>query len=351
MVEGRAGAAVSVMSQPASRSRRTRRDRLMVIAAGLGPYARPYRRQLVQALVASLLVVAAQLAFPWPLKGMVELTLVESERSQWLSGFLPDAGRPVTWLAAAFVVLGLGFGLAEHWQRLAVSRFVVPTINDARVGIFTDLVLSSSPNEPRRDAGDVLTRVVVDTSRLRVGLKGVLVHLLQHGLFLVGVCAVLMLLDVLLGLAYLVGLLMALAIAVVGADRTATMARRRRGRESRIAGQVLLATTETGPELAEKDPDRERSDAVVTEIKGVTAWAVQGVLAVTACLVLLLAVRFAGTGRLGTGDVTVVASYLLMLHYPMMRMGRQITRLGPQITSAERLARLAETSHHRVGQP
>jgi hypothetical protein len=31
-----------------------------------------------------------------------------------------------------------------------------------------------------------------------------------------------------------------------------------------------------------------------------------------------------------------------MLHYPMMRLGRQVTRLGPQLTSAERLAGLAE---------
>jgi hypothetical protein len=58
--------------------------------------------------------------------------------------------------------------------------------------------------------------------------------------------------------------------------------------------------------------------------------------------VLLLAVHFAESGQLQAGDVALVSAYLLMLNYPTTRVGRQITRLGPQITSAERLARLAE---------
>lgn len=103
-----------------------------------------------------------------------------------------------------------------------------------------------------------------------------------------------------------------------------------------------------GVDAVDKDPDRERSVAVITQVKGLTAVAVQGVLALTACAVLILAVRFAEADQLNTSDVALVSSYLLMLHYPTMRMGRQITRLGPQITSAERLARLADPSHRRA---
>ena len=84
--------------------------------------------------------------------------------------------------------------------------------------------------------------------------------------------------------------------------------------------------------------------AIITQVKGRTAWVVQGVLGLTACLVLTLAVHFAEAGRLDIADLALVSSYLLMLHYPTMRLGRQITRLGPQLTSAERLARLAEPS-------
>lgn len=342
---------MSVTVRPALIARRTRRDRLSAIVTGLGPYARPHRRQLVKALVASLLVVAAQLALPWPLKGLVELTLVEGQRSGWLSDFVPSVGRPVLWLTGALVVLGVVFGLAEHWQRLAVARFVVPSVNDARVGIFAQLLQTASAVDPHRDPGDVLTRVVGDTARLRIGMKGVLVHLLQHGLFIVGVSAVLIALDTRLGAVYLLGLSLALAIAAWGTAKTAAMARARRARESRAVDQTLRAQTEPGTELVDKDPDRERGVAVITQVKGLTAFAVQGVLALTACSVLLLAVRYAEAGRLNTGDVALVSSYLLMLHYPTMRTGRQITRLGPQITSAERLARLAEPSRRGVDQP
>jgi hypothetical protein len=45
-----------------------------------------------------------------------------------------------------------------------------------------------------------------------------------------------------------------------------------------------------------------------------------------------------------------VASYMLMLHYPMMRIGRQVTRLGPQLTSAERLTRLVHVPQPRAEQ-
>ena len=126
--------------------------------------------------------------------------------------------------------------LSEYWQRLAVSRFVVPTIDDARVGIFTRLISSSSPQDLARDPGDVLTRVVGDSARLRVGLRGLLTHLLQHGLFIVGVFVVLTVLDLRLGMVYLLGLLVALTIAGRGAVRTAAMARRARRRESKHAG-------------------------------------------------------------------------------------------------------------------
>jgi len=321
-----------------ARPHRTRRERLAAIASGLGPFARPYRRPLASALLASLFLTGVQLAFPWPLKWLVDLTRVGAP-SNPVAGLLPAGANPVTWLAGGFALLGVAFGLAEYWQRVAVARFVVPTVNDARLGLFRQFLDSSDAGTRPREPGDVLTRMVTDTAKLRVGLKGLLVHLLQHGLFVGGVCVVMLTVDVWLGLGYLVGLVLAIAVALFGTDLTAAASRKRRGAESRRVGSVLRATL-TGTAVAEKNPDRERSDALLTQIKGRTAWVVQSVLALTACVVLVLAVRLSESGRIDTGDVALVASYMLMLHYPMMRIGRQITRLGPQLTSAERLTRL-----------
>jgi ABC-type multidrug transport system fused ATPase/permease subunit len=232
-----------------------------------------------------------------------------------------------------------------------VAKYVVRSVNDARVGILSNSLRSEPDQSKPRDTGDVVTRVVTDTARLRVGMKGALVHILQHGLFLLGVSVVLLALNGWLGLAYLTGLAAALGVAVVGTERTARLARRRRGHESRAVDDALRAATIPGEQLVARPVDRERSVAIITQVKGRTAWVVQAVLAVTACLVLTLAVRFAEWGRIGTADVALVSSYLLMLHYPMMRLGRQITRLGPQLTSAERLARLAEPPQMKVHTP
>ena len=340
---------MSTADGASARRHRTRRDRLAAIATGLGPFARPYRRPLASALLASLFLTAVQLAFPWPLKWLVDLTRVGTPADP-VSGALPPGADPVIWLAGGFALLGLAFGLAEYWQRVAVARFVVPTVNDARLGLFTRFLESSRSGERTRDPGDVLTRMVTDTAKLRVGLKGLLVHLLQHGLFVVGVCVVMLTVDVWLGLGYLIGLALAIAVALFGTDLTAAASRKRRGSESRRVGGVLRATL-SGTAVTEKDPGRERSDALLTQIKGRTAWAVQGVLAVTACVVLVLAVRLSESGRLNAGDVALVASYMLMLHYPMMRIGRQITRLGPQLTSAERLTRLVHAPEPQADRP
>ncbi len=339
-----------IAAAPTGRPPETRRARFRAIATGLGPFARPHRRQLVSALLASMFLTAVQLAFPWPLKWLVDLNRLGAGSADASRFLLPAGASPVVWLASMFALLGLAFGIAEYWQRVAISRFIVPTVNDARLGLFSQLIDRSSGDGIQRDPGDVVTRVVTDSARLRGGLKGVMVHLLQHGLFVLGVCVVLFVLDARLGLGYLFGLVVAVAVALFGADLTAAAAGQRRGMESRRVGSILRAVR-SGVEVLVKDLSRDRSDALITQIKGRTAWAVQGVLAATACAVLIGAVRLSESGQLDVGDVALVASYLLMLHYPMMRIGRQITRLGPQLTSAERLARVAVLPRPRAEQP
>jgi ATP-binding cassette subfamily B protein len=314
-----------------------------VIAARLGPYTRPHRHRLRIALGASVLVTLAQLAMPWPLSWMVDLAAPSPSSRSAPPSWLPSSGDPAVWMMVSLVVVGAVLGGSEYLQRLSLARYVVRSVNDARVGVLTGALRAST----RREPGDIVTRVVTDTARIRVGVKGALVHILQHGLFLVGVSVVMLVLDVVLGLAYLTGLAVAFGIAAIGADRTATLSRRRRERESRLVDEALRVAITAGEEAQVKAADRERPVAIISQMKGRTAVAVQVVLAITACLVLTLAVHFSASGRLGTGDLAIVASYLLMLHYPMMRMGRQITRLGPQLTSAERLARLARTDSDR----
>ena len=327
------------MSTTSSAVLLTRRERLAAIQDRLGPFARPHRRHLRAALAASVLVTAAQLALPWPLTWLVELGSGDGGGPAATAG-LPSIGGPAAWPIVALVAVGLALGGSEYFQRVAVAKYVVRSVNDARVGILTHPP-TDGPGGTSRDPGDLLTRVVSDTARLRVGLKGMLVHVLQHGLFLLGVSVVLLALDVWLGLAYLAGLGVAIGVALVGTDRAAAMAGLRRRRESRVVNDALRAAT-SGQGLITRPTERERSVAIITQVKGRTAWVFQGLLGVTACLVLTLAVQFTETGRLDTADLALVASYLLMLHYPMMRLGRQVTRLGPQLNSAERLAGLAE---------
>ena len=275
----------------------SRGERLAAIRDRLGPFARPHRRHLRAALAASVVVTAAQLALPWPLTWLVDLASGDGAGPAAVAG-LPSIGGPAAWPVVALIAVGLVLGASEYFQRVAVAKYVVRSVNDARVGILTHPQGTAGGSGTSREPGDVLTRVVSDTARLRVGLKGVLVHVLQHGLFLIGVSVVLLVLDVWLGLAYLAGLGVAIGVALVGTDRAAAMARLRRGRESRVVNDALRAAT-SGQGLIARPTDRERSVAIITQVKGRTAWAVQGLLGVTACLVLTLAVQFTESGTAG----------------------------------------------------
>lgn len=317
--------------------RRRLADRVRAGVAGLWPCARPHRRALVVAVLASLCVVAIRLALPWPLRAVVELAVVRS-------GGLGAAVHP----AVAFALLGVGLGLAEHRQRLSVARFAVRTVNAARLSSLEAHLRLSSTASPLRGPGDVLTRLVGDAARVRIGLRSVLVHLMTHGAFLLGVCVVLVAVDPVLGGVYLAGLLAAAGVALRGAARASGVARQRRGRETRLAERVLRVTANPAAKVRVKDPGRARSGVQITVCKGRTAWAAQGVLAVSACAALVLGLARRKAGALSTGDLVLVAHYLRMSYHRMVRVGRQLTRLGPLLASAERLARVPERSHHPV---
>lgn len=324
---------------PKSRTEKSLRHRIMAAAKGLAPYARTHRRHMTAAVASSVAVAAGRLALPWPIRGIIDLTIPGTGRTGVLATG-HSRGATMAWLVGGLVVLGIGIGLAEYRQRVAVARFTVGTVNGARVALLDRFLESSTPSDRGRHPGDVLTRAVGDTARLRVGFRGVLVHGLQHGTFVIGVFVVFLLLDARLGLSYLVGLVAAGVVAMVGTQRTAAVARHRRIRDSRLAGRVLELATDPEAVAKTSDPDRPRTGTEITRIKGRTSAAVQGLLGVSACAVLLMAVRLESAQELATGDLVVVGSYLIMLHHPVIRLGRQVTRLGPQIISAERLTRL-----------
>lgn len=307
----------------------------------LVPFSRRHRRFFVGGFASAILFIATRLAFPFPLKAIVEHSASPAGQAPPSPVYVPSWGGPVVWLAAAFVALALLGGLAEHLQRLSFARFVSRTINDVRA---VATVHIAEPAFRDRPPGDLVARVVADSFRVKQGLKGALNYLLRDGLLSVGICGALAALDFRLGVAQLAGGAVAVGIAIWGKARVADAAALHREGEGLLAEAVyraVISEADDSEVVCELDAGSGQADVEVTRWEGRTTFSGHVVLAATAGVALVLGLQDYDAGGLSSGGLFAVVAYLLMVQGPIVRLARQVTRLGPIVVSADRLALLA----------
>jgi len=340
-------------------SDRPLRRRAVVAWRGLAPFARPHRGALVPGMLGALGVVVARLAFPWPLRGVLELTLNDGGlRGASVTKLVPAGADPDLWLAGSFVAIIVVWAVSEYVQRLAFARFASGTVRDARDEAIRRL--EQRGGETRRDPGEVLARVMGDSQRVKSGIRGVLVAATRNGLFFVGVAAIVLVIDVGIGLVFIAGGVLSVLVACVGAHRAARMSRRFRRRESQLTGRLhrMLATAgahddehvaadDSGAARPEEKSAGRPADSKLARTEGATTVAIHLVLAVTTCVILLLAIRAGQAGTVSPGAIFIVLIYVTLMHNKTVSFGRTIVRLGRVVTSAERLAGVSVSKRRR----
>jgi ABC-type multidrug transport system fused ATPase/permease subunit len=333
----------------ATLKKRSLSSRVRYVRARLGPFGREHRRWLITGTIGTLVVVACRLAFPWPLRGVLELAF--SQKESGVVGFVPSSGDPAVWLGAIFIAIVLCQGLAELVQRLSFARFSIGLVHDARAAALDSLSKPVREGESSRDPGDLIARVIGDSARVKAGLKGVLIRMTQNGIFFLGVCIMLLVIDVRLGLVFLAGGVTLISVALFGAAHVSNISRRLRRKEGRLASRMheLLVRegSENSGDLEPIEDTSGRAEAKTTKLEGLTIWAVHAVLGATSCTVVLLGLHLVRTGALQPGDMFTVLFYLLMVHNPTVRLSRQTVRLGRVLASAERLAKVVKRGDER----
>jgi ATP-binding cassette, subfamily B, bacterial len=309
---------------------------------GLMPYARRHRRALGRGLLFTMLLVACRLSLPLPLGAAVEHAPGASQADNDLA-FTPSWADPVSVLAAAFVLLAVVAGMAEHFQRLAFANFANRSVNDARSAA-TARVSHLETGSP----SDLVAQVVADGARVKTGLKGVLNHITVNALLVVGACAALAVADVSIGLVQLGGVVLLGVAAFWGATREAAVAAEHRENEALLAQTINHVTAADSPgapahdlqTLHDLDADSGRADVDLTRWEGRCTWVVHVVLTATAAVVLVIGMKAVETGRLDTGELFTVVGYLLVAYGPGVRLARQSARLGAVLVSARELGRV-----------
>lgn len=280
---------------------------------------------------------------PWPLRGVVEVVFPKgSESGKLLVDYLPAWGDPVLWLGAFFVLFAVGSGICELFQRTNIMRFTAHTVHDLRADVVRGA--NRQPVRERRTTGDLITRIIGDTARIKAGMAGILVHVLQNGLIFVGVCAVMLYISPRLGCIFLVAGVAALLIGLRASGPVADIVRRQRHKEGRYASAIGGGLEDGGTHL---DLDRinassARKEVGTTRLIALSSLAVHAVLAVAVAIALWVGAREVRSGTIQPGELFLFIAYALTVHRRMVQVGRQLARSGKVVACVERLAVLLD---------
>ncbi len=305
-------------------------------------FGRPHRRHFLVGLAATFAVVFFRLALPWPLRGVVEIVFPGNEGDNVFSGLLPSSGSPVLWLGLVYLLLALGSGVSELFQRVNLKKFAAYTVHDLRGAAVRGARRRAGRRKKR--FGDLIARVVGDTARIKAGLSGILVHVLQNGLIFVGVCAILLVISVKLGLIFLIGGLLGIGIGLWSSSSVAETSGQARRKEGKYAVAIQEQLEHGGKEERLKAINEASAHKEVrsTRIIALSSLVVHGVVAATVALALWVGAVEVASGRVAPGELFLFVAYALTLHRRTVQIGRQSARSGKVMACAHRVGTLLD---------
>ena len=323
------------------------------VAALLWPHTRGDRKLLVLGAGLSLLLIALRVAQPWPLKWILDLLTARPEHAG-LGGFLKAPAFGIPGLSLAYIAITLSAATVAYAERLVLAGLGNRVIYRLRTALFGHVLRQPLAFHESRTTGELLTRIVYDTARLRQGVNAILLRIFQTAGLFVAMLAVLLWLNA--GLAALVALGALLALSAMGwsGRRIAEAASKQRKKEGRLATTVaedLLGVRELQTYRAGRWPDerfgRKNVKSLVHEqrVRQLAAWLVlriEVLVALSIAAILWVGGRQVQVGRLTPGDLVLFVSYAVGLYRPFEQFARQTYKLGKTFACGDRLRRIME---------
>ncbi len=319
----------------------------------LWPHARPHKRLLVTGAAVSAALIALRAAQPWPLKWIIDgLSGSHSHHPDHLLGLLRDPHLGFAALAGVYVLLSLLAGLAEYGQLMTLAGLGNRVVFAFRTALFSHILRQPLAFHERRETGELLTRVVYDTARLRQGVNGILTRIFQTIFTFLVTLLILLWLD--MRLASIVGVTGLLALATMGQSsrrifQAARKQRRKEGRLAAVVAEKLLGIRDLQAFRPGSGPDErfERHNAKSLKQEQRVRRLAAGLLVrveflLAACITLILwqGARAVQAGRLTPGDLVLFVSYVAALYRPFVQFARQTARSGKTFASANRLTKI-----------
>ena len=294
-----------------------------------------------------MLVVILRVALPWPLKLIIDaLSGAKLGPAAWLVR-RPRLG--VAALGAVYVVIALGAALSEYGQRLVMAGLGNRIVHRFRSQLFDQVLRLPLAFHERRETGELLTRVIYDTARLRQGVNRFLIRIVQNLFVFLMTIGVLLWTDV--GLALVVGLTGVATLGLMGRTtgrirRASRQARKREGKLAALVAEALLGIREwqtfrpgVGGDgrFGRRNARSLKEEQKVRRLAAGLLLRVEVVLAVAIASILWLGTTMVQAGRLTPGDLVLFVSYTMALYRPYRQFARQAAQMGKTFACADRL--------------
>jgi ATP-binding cassette, subfamily B, bacterial len=335
-----------------SRAFLSRSRRLLAL---LRPHAQGEARSALVGVLLSLGAVGLHLLRPWPLKWMLDYFTDRHLHTVPVTAVADAPETAVVVLGAAFVLIALAEGAAEYARVLQINGLGNRVVYRFRAALFAHLMVQPIAFHERREVGELLTRVVYDTSRLRRGLNGLAVQTLHTAVLFVSTVAVLVWHDAILGLGMAVGGVCALLAMRRSGHRIARAARRQRRKEGGLASlaesqlrgvrelQAYGATEAAAvKQFGARNGRSLKQEQKVRRLEAGLSFRVELLLAAMIAAAIAAGGRAVLAGRLTAGDLVLFVTYAAALRAPFSSFARETARLGRTYGSGERLAKLME---------
>ncbi len=325
--------------------------KLRSLALLLWPHAQNHKGLLLVGAILSIVLIGFRLAQPWPLKWIIDI-LSESNSLPALSGLQYE--QAIALLSFSYIGVALLAGLADYWQTILLSGLGNRVIYSFRNQAFAHLLRLPVSFHEKRSVGELVTRIVYDTSRLRRGVNGIMIRTFQVIFtFLLNVVVILLLNW---QIAIVIGVIGTLALILLNRNgkRVLTEARKNRRREGQLASvvaedmhgirefQAFRPNHFTDERFDKKNNKSLASEQKVRKIAARMTTQVQILLAVGICIVLWIGANAVHSGDLTVGSLVLISHYAVGLYGPFRQFARQAARTGRTMAVAERLTRIID---------
>jgi ABC-type multidrug transport system fused ATPase/permease subunit len=312
---------------------------------------RPYRGRVALTLVAILAATGAALAPPYLAGQAIDAGIVAG-----------DSGA-LTTIVAAFVGVAVVYAAATYTQTYLVGWVGTRALQDLRERVFTHLQSMSIGFFTRRSPGVLISRLTNDIEALNQLVTSGVVTLLSSGLTLVGVVAIMLVLDLKLALVTFLTFPLVAAASVV--FRVASHGAYRATRERIAAVTAYLQETLSGVRVVRSFGQEPRHVSAMTELNEANREAnmrtvylnasyfpaIELLAAAGTAAIVLYGGSQAIDGAIQIGTIVAFIGYLQVFFDPIQQLSQLYTTYQQGMAALDKVFELLDTEPDMVDAP